>query len=520
MAPFRNRDRSNRLGRGQVEHNVLEGLPITQWREAETLVGPNPADEKQAENDSFFPELPMPRDSHLLPLHSQQILRIARMPRAVKPQVLQEEDGENMEEEQEPKEVQHGFTVKKYVKVPRHLEEPEPEYLAKRRKGLPSHYVADGGPVVAPPRRETKVKKVDQEGKVSVFKALVPEGQTIEGEILPEDTALAEAPPAAAEPGTVVEGIGVVNAEGVVVVNELALQTPPRPKMAPPKKKKTKPKGRPKKKVVFAEGAPEQETPASSSDLLSVPGVKLESGSAEPSEADTSMADAGEDEEGEQDSDDEGETRAASPTPTQAGTPVKPPPEEQDPEPAVVAAALPVQPSSPHSSTVPPAQEPSVTTSVETPDAEPAKRDPSSSPDLPLSAMAHSRQNSLNQIPTLQTLEPPPSATPPAQTVPAEVPNESSKPVASAAESASNPSTPQPEAVQPLAVSEPSTVAPAVEGVIGGTTSAGQHSQSLEAPQPVEGKPGPDDEPDLLGSLEAHLESEGPSSGDPGAVFS
>ena len=521
---------------------MLEGLPINQYKEAEITIGPSSTETKRLDKDEWMP--PMPRDSHMLPEHSQAILRAARSGRIYKPPAPPEEDKDGLEEEDEHKEVPQGFSVKKWVKVPRHLEDAEPEYLAKRRKGLPSQYVANGqAPVQPAALRETKVKKTDAEGNVSVYKVLVPEGQAVEGEIQATD-AIIEAAPVAAAPGTIVEGVGVVNAEGVVVANDILQQTPPRRRPAPPRKKRKSGPGRGKKKVVFVEGAPEQGTPASGAEsgLLAPPGGKLEDGSVEPSEGgDTPMPDAGDEEEGsgeEGSEDEEQEEGTHSPTPALS----VPPPEipvaptsapESDPpkEPSIEAPVdeapvdeapmdeapvdeapvdeapadatpvdealanealaneapmddapvdeapvneapvdeapvdeapvdeapvdetptdetpmdeapvdeapvdeAPMDEAPPTEVAVvsePPAPtpvEPTVLSSIDTAASIPVQneiemkgksdRDPSSSPELPLSAMAHSRQNSLNQIPTIATLE---TSAPVAEPEPAQI---------------------------------------------------------------------------------------------------
>jgi hypothetical protein len=408
-----------------VEHNVLEGLPISQYKEVEITVGPSAVESKRVELNDWKP---MPRDSHLLPEHSQQILRAARLGKIYKPPAPPEDD-KDVEEEDEHKEVSRGFTVKKWVRVPRHLEDSEPEYLAKRRKGLPSQYVANGQVSVQPAAvRETKVKKTDAEGNVSVYKVLVPEGQAVEGEIQATD-AVIEAAPIVAAPGTVVEGVGVVNAEGVVVANDILQHTPPRRRPPPPKKKRKSGPGRGKKKVIFVEGASGQGTPASGAEsgLLAPPGFKQEEGSVEPSEGgDTPMPDAGDEDEGsgEEGSDDEDrEEGTHSPTParsvlaseTPSAAPVSASATESteiskvEEAPLVEVAAIPDPPAS---TPVEPQALPPIDTAApippqpETEARETIEHDPSSSPDLPLSAMAHSRQNSLNQIPTLPTIEP------------------------------------------------------------------------------------------------------------------
>jgi hypothetical protein len=461
----------------------------------------------------------------------------------VKPPAPLEEDRDHLEEEDEPKEVQQGFTVKKFVKVPRHLEESEPEYLAKRRKGLPSQYAAASVATTAQPTptplRETKVKKVDSEGNVSVYKALVPEDQKVEGEVEPTDPALASAAPVAAAPGTVVEGVGVVNAAGVVVVNEAAQQTPPRSRKSSSKKKKSK--GAKRKKVVFADGSTEQGTPAAGSDLLAVPGTKQENGSVEPSDADTPMADAGEDEEGDEESEDEAEGK--SPVPPGTETPSKspnPPSMDPNPNPNPAPATVPVkEPSPPSAAPVsenPPApkdppqlppietlQQPTESTQpLETP-VEGAKpnRDPSSSPDLPLSAMAHSRQNSLTQIPTISNPEPSSMSAPEsshtavttADLAPAIEPATQSavvpaaEPIAGAPEPAAQPIVTDPQA-QPVPEQPPIvTQAPA------GAMQINAPSAPDLPRQPGDDSRTSDGEPDLLGSLEAHLDEQSNSLG-------
>ncbi|KAF2709537.1 hypothetical protein K504DRAFT_467502 [Pleomassaria siparia CBS 279.74] len=436
MAPgFRNRDRSNRSGRGQIEHNVLEGLPINQYREMEVAIGTSISENKQVHNDAYWPELPMPRESHLLPEHSQQILRAARSGRIYKRPAPPEEDREIMDDEEETKEIQKGFTVKKWVKVPRSQEDPEREYLAKRRKGLPSQY-ASGQPLVEPtPMRETKVKKLDAEGNISVYKVLVPQGQTIAGEVQGADAAVIEAVPATAAPGTVVEGVGVVNAEGVVVASEIVQQTPPRRRPPIPKKKSRRGPGRGRKKVVFVEGSTEQPAPLPPTDPV-LSRLKEEVDSAGPSDGgDTPMADAGDEEDGSDEDgsdDDDHEEVKPSPAPVQetpsAGPPVAPtsapavePPIEavteaaQEPvkEPSLTQAAPvvvppPAESTTPKDAPPPPPSPPAPVVDAPIPDVpveqevKPEKkdsgRDPSSSPDLPL---AHSRQNSINQLPKL-----------------------------------------------------------------------------------------------------------------------
>ncbi|KAF7564627.1 MCPVI domain containing protein [Pyrenophora tritici-repentis] len=530
MAPFRNRDRSNRSGRGQIEHNVLEGLPITQYREAEITIEPHSVDAKPLDKDAW-PELPMPRDSHMLPEHSQQILRAARSGRVYKPPAPPEDDNEMKDEEEESKEIRTGFTIKKYVKVPRHLEVSEPEYLAKRRKGLPSPYVQPTQVVAQPVLRETKVKKLDAEGNVSVYKVLVPEGQVVEGEVQPTDAAL-EVAPATAVPGTIVEGVGVVNAEGVIVANDIMQQTPPRRRPPPPKKKnKRGGPGRGRKRVIFAEGATEQGTPVSnaSGDMLGVPNVKREDGSVAPSDGgDTPMGDAGGEEEegsGEEGSEDEDQDMERTSTPAtpliSSVAPTSAPTMETTTLPETTPAEVIKAPTQAPATTSAPSQDKPETARAEKTVVvtgssqtmqQTEERDPSSSPDLPLSSTSHSPQNSLNQIPT------------PVATTDAVVPEEalSELPAPTVAPTVEKEAVPEPVvAPQPKPKTEPESApeaapAPAPEPAPEPEPAPVQEPAPQPAPEsipePVDSEmvmhSAPTSEPDLMGSLERQLEKD------------
>jgi hypothetical protein len=380
---------------------------IRQWRQAEQPIGPPPEPESAVGKQSW-PELPMPRDFHLLPLVSQHILRAARAGRLYPEPSAQmdDEDKANLPEEEEVKETPQGFVAKRWVQVPTHLEEPEREHLAKRRKGLPpiSGNSLLGTIPPAAATRKTKVRKVDAEGNVHIYEVLAPEGQTIEGEVVEEDEAVKAAPiETAAAPGTVVEGVGVVNEQGVVVANDLLAQQTPRRK-PPPRRKPKRGPGRGRKKVLFeagTEGAANGDPSGSAqaSDAIAIDGI---ANSAGPSvQGDTPMPDAdaqdGDDdegsgseegEEGEDDDDGDREEGELSPTPEPESVPsypLQPALETEVVEEAPAAAKL---------------QEPAAT--VESPIA----RDASSSPELPLaSKVNHSRQGSVTE-PSAPTSEP------------------------------------------------------------------------------------------------------------------
>lgn len=159
-----------------------------------------------------------------------------------------EDEKEPREEEDAEGDIDTGFVAKRWAVVPKHLEGPEPEFLAKRRKGLPSVYSAATGVVGSTGQmRKTKIRKIDASGTATVLDVLVPEGQTVEGEIVEEEVASTEA----LAPGTIVDGVGVANAEGVVIAGDQVLPTPPRRRPPPPKRKSKGPGRGRRKKVGF-----------------------------------------------------------------------------------------------------------------------------------------------------------------------------------------------------------------------------------------------------------------------------
>ena len=178
----------------------------------------------------------------MLPENSQALLRAARLGIRKQPEVVHDEK----ETEENPKggfnRHAGGLAMSKWTLVPREHEGPETEYLAKRRKGLPSVYSGPNGETI--PMRKTKIKKVDLDGNTSVWEVLVPEGQAVDGEVVEDEPSVV-----AALPGTIVEGVGVVNAEGLIVASEHITSTPARRKPPIPKKKKKHGPGRGKKKM-------------------------------------------------------------------------------------------------------------------------------------------------------------------------------------------------------------------------------------------------------------------------------
>ncbi|KAL4922206.1 hypothetical protein BDW62DRAFT_79123 [Aspergillus aurantiobrunneus] len=269
-------DGPNRTRTGQIDHDVFEGLPVRRWtRQVQTISQEPKIEGAESEVPGHggrptIPEHPMPRDSHLLSPMSRALLRAARsgciyIRQASKDFEDEDKETTDLEDQQTQQNLERKFSMRKWTAVPKHLEGPEVEFLAKRRPGLPSLYGATAGTVDSAngsvPMRKTRFKKIDPvTGNVSIYAAWVPEGHKIEGEITDDSQLVAEhnqttVTPEAPAPGTVIEGVGVVNAQGVVVAEagSAAVLTPPKRRPPPPKRKGKGLKGR-RKKVMFAPG--------------------------------------------------------------------------------------------------------------------------------------------------------------------------------------------------------------------------------------------------------------------------
>jgi hypothetical protein len=209
--------------------------------------------------DDKWADPPMPRDYQMLQPWTQHLLRLARSgkvgtKRKQDPDSLDDDKPEDEITEEANKNINiedRGYIAKKWKPVPEHLLEPEHkhfEFLAKRRKGLPSLYGPEQLTGIDVPMRKTKVQKAGANGEIAVYDVLVPEGQTVEGEVT-ETTELADVTPVVAAPGTVIEGVGIANEEGVVVAEHLKPAVASRRNRPPPKKKGGP--GRGKKRVTF-----------------------------------------------------------------------------------------------------------------------------------------------------------------------------------------------------------------------------------------------------------------------------
>lgn len=303
MAPnFRPNTQTRRGNRGAyVEHDDFEGLPVRQWREEWVNVAPPPPAEMTQKHDIWAVELPhgMPKDSHLLPQHTQELLRAARSGRLYKrPAPAEEEEAEAdaAAEKTDKKEEDlstKGFMVKVWKQVPRNAEGATISHLAKRRKNmvtLSSNLTA--GQTSGPTITKATVRRIDAAGNPYTQEVTLTEGQPVDGEII--STTVVPAPNA--------------NANG----DGNAAATPVR-RRPPPPKRKAKGPGRGRKKKLLplpvtnraegtatgAEGAADDAKPEGTS----TNGIKQEGDNYETKNQDSEMADGDDDD----DDDDDGE---------------------------------------------------------------------------------------------------------------------------------------------------------------------------------------------------------------------
>ncbi|KAG5293881.1 LYR family protein, iron-sulfur cluster biosynthesis protein Isd11 [Histoplasma capsulatum G186AR] len=537
----------NRTRTGQVDHDVFEGFPVRRWVRQPVVIYQTPKTEQpdtRLGGPQALPELPMPRDSHLLTPMSRALLRAARAGckyiRPAPPEV--EGDEKETKDSDEPTAAppfERTFTAGKWTLAPRHMEPPEAEFLAKRRPGLSSLYgstalngTAEVQPEPKPPMKKTKFKKIDPiTGKTSIYEAWVPEGHKVEGEIIENadvvpgnsDVAVVAALPV---PGTAAEGIGVGDPRGLVAEPDSSMVAPMEKQDPPSKRKASGIEKGSRKKVMFASGEGETaDTALGDTDASQAPGDVMMSGTTQDGSSTASQILHEEDEEGDEETEDEesDEGRESSPESKSPETIIKLEQEGQGDVSTVPEKEEPILDMRDHA--LSPEQEQHKDTSI------PA-RDMPSSPDLPL---ATAPSTSHISEPPREGLSPKPEQQPPP---PVPTKNPSLTPVppsagtslsdankdASFNDQASKPSEPAGDDAESLANNQNGASNPQEYHYIpsnGVKPEIAQHSPPQENPHPAlastSTRPEPhsvpilfeDGEIDLLSSLEASLDNPG-----------
>lgn len=360
----------------------------------------------------------MPRDYQLLQPWTQQLLRLAR---SGKVGSKRKPDPDSMDEDKPEDEVteeakanleDRGYVAKKWKPVPEALLEPEHkhfEFLAKRRKGLPGLYGPEqqnGGAVAM---RKTKVQKASADGELAVYEVLIPEGQTVDGEVTETTELPVDAPVAAPPAGTVIEGVGIANAEGVVVAEHLKPAVAPRRNRPPPKKKGGP--GRGKKRVTFTnpDGSTYTTVVPNATKIVPQPGQTVKHvAKGEEATADVTVADAKKSVPASEQADGEGEGEGEAEGEGEDGEDDEDG-EEGDEDDDREDGELSDE-DAPEEGTAPPQSEnadkgtnadaePTTSTDEAAPTEASKARDASSSPELPLAKTGHSRHGSLAETP-------------------------------------------------------------------------------------------------------------------------
>ncbi|KAL2121986.1 hypothetical protein VTJ04DRAFT_2441 [Mycothermus thermophilus] len=310
---------------GYPEPDDFEGLPIRQWRQEWVTIAPATQQDENEKGDIWAVELPfgMPRETHLLPQHSQELLRLARSGRLYKrPAPIDDDDVDydmdvprgDKKDWEPPNE---GYQTRVWKQVPRNAEGPEISYLAKRPKNtitLASRTAVSqpSGPTVI----RATVRRIDAAGNPYEQTVTLTEGQQVDGEIISQTVVPAP----------------------VAQQQELPIQpaTPARRRPPPPKRKPKGPgRGRKKGKLPLpapttrSHAATAEDGTAVKSENVGPDGAKLED--TESLNQDSEMADASaivsEDEEGEgeggegdeeEEGDEEGGDEEAAETPDNA----------------------------------------------------------------------------------------------------------------------------------------------------------------------------------------------------------
>ncbi|KAI9904007.1 hypothetical protein N3K66_000536 [Trichothecium roseum] len=288
---------------GYVEHDDFEGLPVRQWRHDWVSVAPPEPKEQQQQNDIWDIELPhgMPKDSSLLPPHTQELLRAARSGVLYQrpPPEDDEADAEAIIHEKNDKKDEEnaskGFAVKVWKQIPRNVEASGPSYLSSRRKNtvtIASKTVDEKIPI--PTITKATVRRIDAAGNPYTEDVTLVEGQKIDGEIV----------------ATRVEAVPAPVAEAQAV-----MATPIRRRPPPPKRKAKAGPGRGKKKMKTMPSAAQKPVnvitnstavtvkPAGESEIV----PKIEGNATPVQDSEMADDDNNEEEEDDDDDDDEGE---------------------------------------------------------------------------------------------------------------------------------------------------------------------------------------------------------------------
>jgi hypothetical protein len=147
----------------------------------------------------------MPKDSHLLMAHSQELLRAARSGALYKRPAPEDDEGDgdailDKPDKKDEDPTALSYSVRMWRQVPRSAEPDGPVgHLAKRHKGtvtLPSKYSAE--PLGTTVTRAT-VRKIDAAGNPYTQEVMLAEGEKADGEVISTSVVIVPHAPGAAK---------------------------------------------------------------------------------------------------------------------------------------------------------------------------------------------------------------------------------------------------------------------------------------------------------------------------------
>ncbi|KAH0607443.1 uncharacterized protein H6S33_002477 [Morchella sextelata] len=241
---YRPTGQSRRQARSAHDHDVFEGLPVRRWSRDWVSVG------KSQPPPPPQPELPLPKETHLLQPMSQALLQAARSSSSTTPKPVPAAPSPPGGRR---------FMTKRWVRIARNMEGPEPVYLAKvpdrpRRRGeevvevvqqqQQQQPTAATRRRVPPPKRKAKPrgrkpgpKKTVSfaEERLRTFPIMVPHNSDprAPGGPNPPDTVMVDAAPVVVVEDEVKGEVGEEKKEEEAGRKEHPL--PPRPAGLPPK---------------------------------------------------------------------------------------------------------------------------------------------------------------------------------------------------------------------------------------------------------------------------------------------
>ena len=217
----------------------LLGLPVRHWRETVVNLSAAPPEPEQSTKKRpsiWDEELPygMPSDTHLLPPHSQSLLRTARAGHFHKRLHTNDSDEDERAESisgDEDQPTKNTILARSWRQTSHMVPDSESgSYLAKRHKGtitLPSKFAAMPATGVAMTR--VTVRRIDAAGNPYTQEVTLAEGEKVDGEIISTSVVIVTQP----TPAT--------------VTSTLSNTSNHRRRPPPPKKKKGPGRGRRKK---------------------------------------------------------------------------------------------------------------------------------------------------------------------------------------------------------------------------------------------------------------------------------